>query len=112
MSSQESHPPLRTVILMHQTPMSYVHILKHVYLHKNKLTAKECIDMCFGMALISSGVLTRTGLNYMMDSMGGKQVRNWTAHSFTLVRYECTRLFRSSPAATAGRTICGLTNFF
>ena len=60
---------------------SYVHVFKHVYLHKNKLNPKECIDMCFGLALkFEWGVHTRQalmGLTYMMNEMAGMQVRNW-----------------------------------
>ena len=45
------------------TSETYVHVFKHVYLHKNKVIAKECMNMCYGIA--------------MMDRMGGKQIRNW-----------------------------------
>ena len=59
----------------------YIHVFKHVYLHRNKLYAKECIDMCCGLALrFEWGTQTRPALmalNYMIDSMGGKQIRHW-----------------------------------
>ncbi|OLP90417.1 hypothetical protein AK812_SmicGene28019 [Symbiodinium microadriaticum] len=63
------------------TTDSYVHIFKHVYLHRNKANAKDCIDMCFGLALkFDWGTHTRLALmalTYMMDKMGGKQIRDW-----------------------------------
>ena len=53
---------------------SYYHIFKHVYLHKNKIGAKECMDMCYGNPVkFEWGSQTRVallGLNYMMDRMG------------------------------------------
>ena len=60
---------------------SYVHILKHVYLHKNKVPSRDCIEMCQGDALRfdwghQTGVALMA-LNYMLDRMGGMQLRNW-----------------------------------
>jgi hypothetical protein len=58
------------------------HIVKHVYLHKNKLFAKQCLEMCFGVGnVVEWGGYNRNGLlafNYMMDRSGGKQIRYWT----------------------------------
>ena len=60
---------------------TYIHVFKHVYLHRNKMTARECIDMCYGIALrFEWGTHTRAALmalNYMIDGMGGKQIRYW-----------------------------------
>ena len=60
---------------------SYVHIFKHIYLHRNKLTAPECVNMCRGNPLRfewgSSTRLALSGLNFMLDQMGGKQLRFW-----------------------------------
>ena len=60
---------------------SYFHIFKHVYLHRNKLTAADCVAMCHGTSLrFEWGHRTRValmGLNFMMDKMGGKQLRFW-----------------------------------
>ena len=60
---------------------AYVHIFKHVYLHKNKVNAKDAIAMCHGNPLrFDWGSQTRlalSGLNYMMDRLGGKQLRHW-----------------------------------
>lgn len=61
---------------------TYVHILKHVYLHKNKIAAQVCINLCRGIChKFVRGNNFRAGLlaaNYMMDQMGGFQVRFWT----------------------------------
>ena len=60
---------------------SYVHIFKHIYLHRNKLTASECVNMCRGNPLRfewgSNTRLALSGLNFMLDQMGGKQLRFW-----------------------------------
>ncbi|OLP77886.1 hypothetical protein AK812_SmicGene42011 [Symbiodinium microadriaticum] len=60
---------------------AYVHIFKHVYLHKNKINAKDAIATCRGNPLrFDWGSQTRlalSGLNYMMDRLGGKQLRHW-----------------------------------
>ncbi|CAE7745996.1 unnamed protein product [Symbiodinium sp. CCMP2592] len=60
---------------------TYIHVFKHVYLHRNKMTARECIDMCYGIALrFDWGTHTRAALmalHYMIDGMGGKQIRCW-----------------------------------
>ena len=59
----------------------YHHIMKHVYLHKNKLTASVCSDMCQGVvSSIDYGTNYRAGLlafNFMIDKTGGKQIRYW-----------------------------------
>ncbi|CAE7631905.1 unnamed protein product, partial [Symbiodinium sp. CCMP2592] len=63
------------------TDGSYVHIFKHVYLHRNKVSASDCVQMCHGTPLrFDWGNHTRlalTGLNVMLDKMGGKQLRYW-----------------------------------
>ena len=63
------------------TDGSYVHIFKHVYLHRNKVPASDCVQMCHGTPLrFDWGNHTRlalTGLNFMLDKMGGKQLRYW-----------------------------------
>ncbi|CAE7776876.1 unnamed protein product [Symbiodinium sp. CCMP2592] len=63
------------------TDGSYVHIFKHVYLHRNKVSASDCVQMCHGTPLrFDWGNHTRlalTGLNFMLDKMGGKQLRYW-----------------------------------
>ena len=60
---------------------TYFHIFKHIYLHRNKIPAKDCMDMCQGNPLrFDWGSQTRLalmGLNYMLDKMGGKQLRHW-----------------------------------
>ena len=59
----------------------YVHIFKHVYLHRNKVPGLDCVDMCYGNPLrFDWGHQTRAalmGLNFMLDKMGGKQLRFW-----------------------------------
>ncbi|OLP77444.1 hypothetical protein AK812_SmicGene42497 [Symbiodinium microadriaticum] len=59
----------------------YVHILKHVYLHRNKINASEAIKMCHGIPMrFEWGTHTRQaliGLTYMLDKLGGMQIRNW-----------------------------------
>ena len=60
---------------------SYYHIVKHVYLHRNKLSSKDCVAMCRGTPMrFEWGNSVRLGLaalNYMMDGMGGQQLRHW-----------------------------------
>ena len=60
---------------------TYFHIFKHIYLHRNKIPAKDCVEMCQGNPLrFDWGSQTRLalmGLNYMLDKMGGKQLRHW-----------------------------------
>ena len=59
----------------------YVHIVKHVYLHRNKVPSKDCVAMCHGTPMrFEWGNNTRlglAGLNYMLDRMGGRQLRHW-----------------------------------
>ena len=60
----------------------YVNIVKHVYLHKNKLWSKDCMSFCQGAPLrFDWGSQPRNGLmaiNHMLDRMGGMQVRIWS----------------------------------
>ncbi|CAE7737794.1 unnamed protein product [Symbiodinium sp. KB8] len=61
---------------------SYYHIVKHVYLHRNKLSSKDCVAMCRGTPMrFEWGNSVRLGLaalNYMMDGMGGYEfIRNF-----------------------------------
>ena len=60
---------------------AYVHIFKHVYLHRNKVSASECVQMCWSNPLrFDWGNQPRVALmalNFMLDKMGGKQVRFW-----------------------------------
>ena len=62
--------------------VKFVDIVKHVYLHKNKLTSKECLETCQGSTFkFDWGQQVRVALmalNYMMDRMGGMQLRLWT----------------------------------
>ena len=57
----------------------YVHILKHVYLHKNKIPSNLCVQLCRGVChRFDWGNNFRVGslaANYMLDQMGGFQVR-------------------------------------
>ena len=61
---------------------TYVDIFKHVYLHKNKVWAKDLMAHCFGIPVrFEWGSQTRlalTGLNFMLDRIGGIQVRLWS----------------------------------
>ena len=61
---------------------AYVDIFKHVYLHKNKVSSNECISCCQGIPVrFDWGSQVRAGLsgmNYMLDRVGGMQVRLWT----------------------------------
>ena len=61
---------------------AYVDIFKHVYLHKNKILSSECIPCCHGIPVRfdwgSQVRLGLTGMNYMLDRVGGMQVRLWT----------------------------------
>ena len=60
---------------------SYFHIFKHIYMHRNKLTSKECVDLCQGCPLrFDWGSHARIGLmalNFLQDKLGGKQIRLW-----------------------------------
>jgi len=60
----------------------YVDILKHVYLHKNKVSSAECVSYCHGCAVRfdwgNQSRLALAALNYMLDRIGGKQLRIWT----------------------------------
>ncbi|CAE7034963.1 GIP [Symbiodinium sp. CCMP2592] len=65
----------------------YVHILKHVYLQRNKINASEAIKMCYGISMrFEWGTHTRQaliGLTYMLDKMGDagyrfNQFMEWT----------------------------------
>ena len=62
--------------------VKFVNIVKHVYLYRNKLTSKECLETCQGSAFkFDWGQHVRVALmalNYMMDRMGGMQLRLWT----------------------------------
>ena len=57
------------------------HIFKHVYLHRNKASARDCVAACLGNPMrLEWGSSPRLGLaapNYMMDRMGGGQLRHW-----------------------------------
>ena len=59
----------------------YVNIVKHVYLHKNKLWSKDRMSLCQGSPLkFDCGCQPRCGLmalNHMFDRMGGMQVHIW-----------------------------------
>ena len=58
----------------------YVNIIKHIYLHKNKLPVKMCMDACTVAHRWDYGRHFRVGLlamNYMLDLMGGMQIRHW-----------------------------------
>ena len=61
---------------------TYVDIFKHVYLHKNKVWAKDLMTHCFGIPVrFEWGSQTRlalAGLNFMLDRLGGIQVRLWS----------------------------------
>ena len=54
---------------------------KHVYLHRNKASARDCVAACVGSPMRlewgSSPRLGLAALNYMMDRMGGRQLRHW-----------------------------------
>ena len=80
---------------------SYFHVFKHVYLHRNKLTAADCVAMCHGTSLrFEWGHHTRvalTGLNFMMDKMGGKQLRFWVLKP----KYEKKSLWTNRPEKKA-----------
>ena len=60
---------------------AYVHIFKHIYLHRNKVSASDCVQMCYGNPLrFDWGNQSRVALmalNFMLDKMGGKQARYW-----------------------------------
>ena len=60
----------------------YFDILKHIYLHRNKVFSKDILTYCHGHALrFDWGQQVRTGLmafNYMFDRVGGMQIRLWT----------------------------------
>lgn len=60
---------------------TYFHIFKHVYLHRNKASARDCVAACLGSPMRlewgSSPRLGLAALNYMMDRMGGRQLRHW-----------------------------------
>ena len=57
----------------------YVPILKHVYLYKNKISSNICVQLCRGVChRFDWGNNFRVGLlaaNYMLDQVGGFQVR-------------------------------------
>jgi hypothetical protein len=59
-----------------------VDIFKHVYLHKNKVWAKDLMAHCHGVPVrFEWGSQTRlalTGLNFMLDRIGGIHVRLWS----------------------------------
>ena len=60
---------------------SYFHVFKHIYMHRNKLSCKECMDLCQGCPLrFDWGSHARIGLmalNLLQDKLGGKQIRLW-----------------------------------
>ena len=55
--------------------VNYHHIIKHVYLHRNKQNARDCVAMCYGDPMrFEWGNSARHGLaalNHMLDRMGG-----------------------------------------
>ena len=61
---------------------NFVDIFKHIYMHKNKVMSKDCINTCHGSPMrFDWGSHSRNGLmasNYMLDRMGGMQLRLWT----------------------------------
>ena len=61
---------------------TYVDIFKHVYLHKNKVFSKDLMEHCHGIPVrFEWGSQTRlalAGLNFMLDRLGGIQVRLWS----------------------------------
>ena len=65
--------------------VKYRHIFKDIYLHRNMIVDKEVIDMCYGISIYFEWKnhirQTLTVLIYMMDRMGGKQIRNWVIQS-------------------------------
>ena len=80
---------IQIVILSCQPPTrgdptgSYYHIFKHVYLHKNKIGAKECMDMCYGNPVkFEWGQSDTRGFAWTQlhdgPHGGGKQIRYWT----------------------------------
>ena len=60
---------------------AYFHILKHAYLYRNNFLAPDCVDMCGGNPLrLDRRHPTKLALaspNFMLDKMGGKQLRLW-----------------------------------
>ena len=59
----------------------FVDIFKHIYLHKNKVFSKDCMNSCHGHPFrFDWGQQVRLGLsafNYMLDRMGEMQLRLW-----------------------------------
>ena len=81
-------PILMQIVIVPTTPVEnadpqakYVNIVKHIYLHKNKLPISMCVESCRGVThKWDYGKHFRVGLlamNYMLDMMGGMQVRHW-----------------------------------
>ena len=81
-------PYIMQIVILPATPpeggdpnSKYVHIFKHVYLHRTKIHAGEAVKMCYGISMrFEWGTHTRqalVGLTYMLDKMGGMQIRNW-----------------------------------
>ena len=78
---------LQLIILPTPTPQdgdpnaTYYNIVKHVYLHRNKVAAKDCVAMCHDTPMrFEWGNSVRHGLaslNLMFDRMGGRQLRHW-----------------------------------
>ena len=60
---------------------TYYNIVKHVYLHRNKVASKDCVAMCHGTPMrLKWGNSVRHGLaalNLMFDRMDGRQLRHW-----------------------------------
>lgn len=60
----------------------FLDIFKHIYIHKNKVMSKDCINICHDSPMYFDwGSHSRNGLmtfNDMLDGMGGMQLRLWT----------------------------------
>ena len=78
---------MRLIIIPAKSPENgdpdaqYINIIKHIYMHKNKLPVNMCTEACRGVAhWWDHGRHFRVGLlamNYMLDLMGGMQIRHW-----------------------------------
>eukprot|EP00438_Fugacium_kawagutii_P036447 Skav213608 [mRNA] locus=scaffold1971:113239:115468:+ [translate_table: standard] len=59
----------------------YFHVFKRIYMHKNKLSSEDCVDLCHGCPLkFDWGSHPRVGLmalNLLQDGLGGKQISLW-----------------------------------
>ena len=90
LTSEVSMPTLMQIIMVPVNPpedapnpeQTYVNITKHIYLNKNKLPSSIWIDLCRGLChRFEWGGQNRAGLlalNYMLNHMGGLQIRFWS----------------------------------